>query len=322
MKKRTKILISVLCAVVILIGGGLTFTGNYFVNYALAADGAGGDRDAALGKDTNETDTGDQAPENSDTGLPQWINAENLKPMTVTSQDGLQLHARWFENTGSHKWAIAVHGYHSDMGSMEDYAAWYYENGYQVLTPDLRAHGTSEGEYIGMGWLDRQDMLLWIDAVLKEDPQAQIVLHGVSMGAATVMMTSGEELPDNVKAIVEDCGYTSVWDIFSSELHVRFGLPDFPVMQVSSLMSSLKAGYNWKEASALEQVKKSKTPMLFIHGDQDDFVPTDMVYPLYEAAPVQKQLLIVEGAGHAESRETDSDLYWQTISDFLQPYIQ
>ena len=320
MKKRTKILISVLCVVVLLVGGGLGFAGNYFVNYALAADGEGGDRDAALGNESTPTDTGDQKP-TDDTKLPSWATASQVKTLTITSDDGLKLKARWFQKNGSHKWVIAVHGYHSDMGAMEPYAQWYNEQGFQVLTPDLRAHGTSEGDYIGMGWLDRKDILLWIDTILKEDAQAQIVLHGVSMGAATVMMTSGETLPDNVKAIVEDCGYTSVWDIFSSEMKVRFGLPDFPLMNVSSMMSSFKAGYDWKEASALEQVKKSRTPMLFIHGDQDDFVPTDMVYPLYEAAAGEKQLLVVKGAGHAKARETDSDLYWRTVRSFLSSYV-
>ena len=204
---------------------------------------------------------------------------------------------------------------------MEPYAQWYYENGYHVLSPHMRAHGDSEGAYIGMGWLDRKDMLRWIRTIITQDPQAQIVLHGVSMGAATVMMTSGETLPDNVKAIIEDCGYTSVWDIFSSELHVRFGLPDFPIMHVSNLVSSFKAGYSWKDASALGQVKKSRTPMLFIHGDADDFVPTDMVYPLYESATCEKQLLIVSGAGHAQSRETNSDLYWHTVETFIAPTL-
>lgn len=319
MKKRTKILIAVLCSVAVLVGGGLTFVGNYFVDYALAADGDGGDRDAAIGNEAS-TDTDDQASA-PDTALPTWIAKEQIDTLSVTSEDGLKLQGRWFRQTDSHQWVIAVHGYHSSIASMEPYAQWYYAQGYQVLTPHMRAHGDSEGDYIGMGWLDRKDMLLWIDAIIRQDPQAQILLHGVSMGAATVMMTSGETLPDNVKAIVEDCGYTSVWDIFSSEMKVRFGLPDFPVMYVSSWMSSLKAGYNWKEASALEQVKKSRLPILFIHGDKDDFVPTDMVYPLYEAAPGEKQLLIVKDAGHAESRETDSDLYWGTVKAFITPYM-
>ena len=94
-----------------------------------------------------------------------------------------------------------------------------------AVAPDLRACGESEGDYVGMGWLDRKDVLQWIDYIIEQDPEAKIVVHGISMGAATTMMTAGESTPDNVKAFVEDCGYTSVWDIFSSELQLRFGLP-------------------------------------------------------------------------------------------------
>lgn len=315
MKRSVKIGIAVVAVLVVVVCGVLVGAGNYFVNYALAADGDGGDRDGTGGDTVNDLPA-------STTPTLSWVDGDHIERLTTTSDDGLSLVARWFTQADSHKWAIAVHGYHSNKESMEPTAEWYYGQGYQVLTPDLRAHGESEGDYIGMGWIDRLDILRWIDVVLEKDPQAQIVLHGVSMGAATVMMTSGEaSLPANVKAVVEDCGYTSVWDIFSSELDVRFGLPDFPVMQVSSLMSSFIAGYDWKEASALEQVKKSVTPTLFIHGGADDFVPTDMVYPLYEAAACEKDILVIDGAGHAEARSTDPNAYWGAVESFLSRYI-
>ena len=133
-----------------------------------------------------------------------------------------------------------------------------------------------------MGWLDRKDLLLWIDKVVEWDPDAQIVLHGVSMGAATVMMVSGETLPSQVKTIVEDCGYTDVRTVFATELKLRFGLPEFPLMDAFNLVGMLRAGYSINEASALEQVRKATVPMLFIHGDADDFIPVEMVDTLYE----------------------------------------
>ena len=132
-------------------------------------------------------------------------------------------------------------------------AAPYYEAGYQVIAPDLRACGESEGDYVGMGWLDRKDVLQWIDYIIEQDPEAKIVVHGISMGAATTMMTAGESTPDNVKAFVEDCGYTSVWDIFSSELQLRFGLPEFPILYTASGVARLRAGYSFTEASALRR---------------------------------------------------------------------
>ena len=113
-----------------------------------------------------------------------------------------------------------------------------HAHNYQVLTPDLRACGDTDGNYLGMGWLDRKDILSWIDWIVAQDSDARIVIHGISMGAATTMMTAGEDTPDQVVAFVEDCGYTSVWDIFSSELKLRFGMPEFPLMYTANLFAS------------------------------------------------------------------------------------
>ena len=105
-----------------------------------------------------------------------------------------------------------------------------------------------------MGWPDRRDMLQWIDWIIRRDSEAKIVLHGISMGGATVMMTAGEDLPGQVKAVVEDCGYTSVWDIFTDELDYLFHLPAFPLLNIASCLSSLRAGYSFSEASSTAPV--------------------------------------------------------------------
>ena len=214
-----------------------------------------------------------------------------------------------------------VHGYTSEQSSIYDIARHYSDKGYNVLTPDLRAHGLSEGKYVGMGWLDRNDLLLWINYLLKNYRNSEIILHGVSMGAATVMMASGENLPTNVKLIVEDCGYTSVWDIFSFELKLRFNLSTFPVLNAASFITNVRAGYNYKEASSIDQIKKSVTPILFIHGNADEFVPVNMAYKLYDNANINKELIIVDGAGHAESRLADEELYYGSIFSFIDKYL-
>ena len=251
-----------------------------------------------------------------------WINSINRKEINIQSNDKLQLFASEFKlSNESNKWIILVHGYTSEQSSIYDIARHYSDKGYNVLTPDLRAHGLSEGKYVGMGWLDKNDLLLWIDYLLRNYRNSEIILHGVSMGAATVMMASGENLPTNVKLIVEDCGYTSVWDIFSFELKLRFNLSTFPVLNAASFITNVRAGYNYKEASSIDQIKKSVTPILFIHGNADEFVPVNMAYKLYDNANINKELIIVDGAGHAESRLADEELYYGSIFSFIDKYL-
>ena len=164
--------------------------------------------------------------------------------------------------------------------------------------------------------LDKDDIACWVNWINKQDPNAKIILHGVSMGAATTMMASGENL-NNVVGYIEDCGYTSVWDIFASELDKRFSLPTFPVLNISNGVAKLKAGYDFKEASSVDQLKKCQKPMLFIHGGKDDFVPTYMVYEVYDAANCEKDLYIVDEAGHAEAKDCDVDAYWNKVFSFI-----
>lgn len=253
----------------------------------------------------------------------EWFKSkEDKKSVYILSDDNLKLHSyKIMREEESHKWAIVVHGYMSSAIYMSRIARCYYEMGYNVLMIDLRSHGKSEGSYIGMGWPDRLDILAWIDYITQIDKDSQIVLHGVSMGAGTVMMASGEDLKENVKAIVEDCGYTSAWEEFKYQLKSLYKLPSFPIMNGADRISKLRAGYSIKEASAIEQIKKSKTPMLFIHGDEDKFVPYEMMQELYDAAPCEKAMVTIKGAGHAEAGTTDSELYWQSVRSFLDKYI-
>ena len=195
--------------------------------------------------------------------------------------------------------------------------------GCNILLPDLYYHGQSEGRAIRMGWKDRFDVLRWMD--IANDifgGDTRMVVHGISMGAATTMMVSGEEQQPYVKCFVEDCGYTSVRDQFSKELKEQFGLPAFPLLDAASWLCGLKYGWTFGEASSLEQVKKSRLPMLFIHGTADDFIPYEMMGTLYNAKPgTNKATLTAEGAGHGEAMDVLGDTYWNTVFDFEGQYM-
>lgn len=316
MKKKT-LLIAVAALLVILLTA-LLLGGNYLVSFAIGR--STGTVNVAPESILDE-DEKQQIAENWKRQKKQaedWKQDARVEKAEVQAADGLTLRGEAvISDEASPLWLIAVHGYRGNHTQMEALASYYGLRGYNVLLPDLRGCGDSDGAYIGMGWPDRKDMLAWIDWILQRNSQAQIVLHGISMGGATVMMTAGEKLPTQVKAIVDDCGYTSVWDIFSDELAYLFHLPSFPLLHVADRISSIRAGYGFREASALRQVEKTAVPMLFIHGAEDNFVHTEMVYQLYDVCPTEKQLLVVEGAGHGNSYNKDPELYFKTVFDFL-----
>lgn len=322
MKKAKKIILIVILVFALITILATIIIGNYFVSFALVRND---DNEIDISPEADKSISNsvkDEISENmqiEENLVKEWLDTANIKTVNIKSEDGLKLVAdKYYSSIESNKWVIVVHGYGGNRQTMRSYAVHYSNNGYNVLTPDLRAHGDSEGKYIGMGWLDRNDLLLWIDYIIDENPDAQIVLHGVSMGAATVMMTSGENLPSQVKAIIEDCGYTSVWDIFEDELDALFGLPAFPALYMSNIVAKVRVGYDFQDASSLEQVKKSEVPIFFIHGDKDTFVQTHMVYDLYGAANCEKEIWLVKDAGHAEAKNRNPEMYFDKIFSFLE----
>lgn len=320
-KRKTGKIIAIICgcaAAALLIAD--IVAGNYLVSFALARNSVGEtDVSPEPEMETEAERIIQKNIERITEDTKEWLKTADREIVTVTSEDGLKLVGDIFNaKTDSHRWVIALHGYSNTRDIMYASAMVYAKRDYNILTPDLRGHGDSEGDYIGMGWLDRRDVLKWIELIARRDPQAEIVLHGVSMGGATVMMTSGEELPVNVKAAIEDCGYTSVWDIFSDEAKYLFHIPDFPILYTASAFSGVRAGYRFGEASSLKQIENAEIPMLFIHGSKDNFVNVDMVYELYGAYPAKKELYIAEGAGHGMSFYLDPERYGEEVVRFLQ----
>lgn len=220
--------------------------------------------------------------------------------------------------------AFIIHGWTSNAPGMLQIGYMYnHDLGYNIFLPDLNGHGKSGGKGAQMGWKDRLDCLEWIkvanDLFSRGGNETQMVVHGISMGAATTMCISGEQTPSCVKAFVEDCGYTTVWD------EVLDDQKDLPLARAFVTMVDwtcrIRFGWGLKEASPLNQVAKCDLPMLFIHGDNDTFVPTWMVYPLYEAKRGEKQLYISPGSKHANSYWDHPEEYTTTVRDFLSPHI-
>lgn len=221
------------------------------------------------------------------------------------------------------KWVICVHGYRSyGKRDMSYVASMFAEQGYNCLVPDLRAHGQSSGNVIGMGWLDRLDLFSWIQEVLKIEPNAEIILFGGSMGASTVMMTSGEDLPKNIKGLVADCGYSSVYHEFGAMLRSAFRLPNFPILTIADSLARKKVGYSLKEASAVDQLAKNERPLLLIHGTGDKFVPHQMLYKNMEATNGVKESLMIEQAPHLSSFIYEPEHYFETVFEFIHRYCQ
>lgn len=247
---------------------------------------------------------------------------QTMKNASITNKDGLLLRAKYrMHGSDTHRWIISIHGYKDSHHFMLPYGAVFYKKGYHVLLPDNRAHGISEGKYIGMGWLDKEDIAEWIQWIIRKDPEAKIILHGVSMGGATVMMTAGKNL-DHVVGYIEDCGYTSVWDIFACVMKRDYHLPAFPILHTCRIISRRRLGYDYVEASALSQLTHCNKPMLFIHGEKDDFVPTDMGYEVYKAFPGKKELYIAKEAGHANAMDYDPQAYFHVIFKFINDNIE
>lgn len=254
----------------------------------------------------------------------EWLETAESQKISAATEDGYKLIAEeFFVEEESHKWLLLLHGYTGWKEEMYPFAYWYNMQGYHVIAPDLRCQGESEGDFIGMGWTDHYDCSLWIDYILSQDSDAEIVLHGQSMGAATALMMTGEEdLSENVVAVVSDCAYTDAYSMFGEKVKEWFHLPAFPIVDTACLVLRVRGGYNLKDASAIDAVKKSKVPTLFIHGADDALISVQMTKDLYEAASCRKELLIVEGAGHAQSQDKDPDAYYSSIKDFLEENVE
>ncbi len=279
-----------------------------------------------------------KAPEeslNNPTNMHRYLNDENYRladdwyiantpaAKSIVNRSGKTIHAEViYAKNPSNLWVVLNHGYTSRPRSMALQGRHFSELGYNVLMPYMRGHRISEHKYCSMGYFDRYDVCDWINYIVSMDSDARIVIMGCSMGGAITMLVTGEELPDNVKCAVEDCGYTSCYDEFGEQITNITHLPKFPFLNAADSFSKAFLGFGFEECSPINAVANSKTPTLFIHGEKDTFVPFWMRDYLYEACSAEKDKLDVPDAEHDMSCFLHPELYWPKVDAFVAKYVK
>ncbi len=254
-----------------------------------------------------------------------WFKSQNPREVHVKSFDGLDLVADFLPCSDARGSILLMHGYHGF--GLKDFAAvvrFFHEQKLNVLVPDQRSHGRSQGKNITYGIRERKDVLSWLNLLNSElvPPAADgkllpVFMDGISMGCATVVMSLGLDLPSNVRGCIADCGFTSPYEIICHVLKNMMHLPYFPIIPVARVLCKVAGGFGMKEYSTFEALKNSTVPMLFVHGGADDFVPTEMSIRNYEACTAPKKLVIVEAASHAMSYLTDTARCQQELEAFI-----
>ena len=249
----------------------------------------------------------------------------NPQDLRIKSVDDMNMRA-WYlpAEKETNKFVICVHG-HKCNGPDEFshmMPLYHYDLGYNYLLPDLTAHGRSDGKYIGFGSFDSKNILRWVDYLIDRfGEDIEIVLHGISMGAATVMLCNEMNPPEQVKAVIEDCGYTSAYDEMNYTLKDMIGFKFPPLVKMASAVCKIKAGYFFGDADPLGNMSKAKNPMLFIHGEADTYVPFEFGKKLYEACPVEKDYMWVPDTIHAFSYYNAKEQYDEKVKGFLAAHM-
>lgn len=257
--------------------------------------------------------------------MERWILEARAMPrevVSIQSFDGLTLRGWYYEYAPGAPIELMMHGYRGD--SERDLSGGVqrcFACGRSALVVDQRGGGRSDGKTITMGILERRDCLTWVYFMIKRfGPDVKIILTGISMGAATVVMAGGEELPENVVGILADCGYTSPKEIMQKVIR-EMGLPPVLSFPFVRLGAKIFGGFDLMETSPEEAIRKCKVPVIFFHGETDDFVPCDMSRRLYDLCPARKAIMTVPGAGHGLSYALMPKEYRKVLNDFFGPEL-
>ena len=240
----------------------------------------------------------------------------------ITGRDGVTLAGHWFACENPKRVIVAMHGWRSswcnDFGIVADF---WFQNDCSVLLAQQRGQGDSGGEYMGFGLLERHDCLSWINWVNEQTgKELPVYLCGVSMGASTVLMAAGLELPDNVRGIIADCGYTSPAEIWEHVAKDNLGLSYGTRSAAANDLCRRKIQVGIDDYSCVDAMSECEVPVLFVHGTDDRFVPIEMTYENYKACTGPKRLFVVPGAGHGMSYLVDPEGYQNAVKQFWKDF--
>lgn len=253
-----------------------------------------------------------------------WFLAQNRRRAEILSHDGLTLRADVLDAENAVGTVLLIHGYRST--GLSDFATvfrFYHEHGYNIVVPDERACGKSDGRYITLGILERHDCKRWTEWIAQEYGSGlPIFLDGISMGAATVLMATALNLPANVRGVIADCGFTSPWEIVRSVLKATGGLPMFPFAYAAELYARLFAKFSFRAASTVEAMKICQIPVFFAHGRADRFVPYAMSKEAFRACTAKKEFFTVDDAEHGMCYLLEKEEYERRILRFFDECLQ
>ena len=253
----------------------------------------------------------------------KFLKENPSQELEIESFDGLKLRGAWVPAENPKGTILLAHGYRSS--KLVDFSlafGMYHTLGMNILLPDQRAHGKSEGKYITFGVKESRDMQSWIAYHNQTFGEFPLILSGLSMGASTMLYLADVDLPDNVKGIIADCGFTSPREIVKTVFHRVIHLPAAPTLFVADLFARLFAGFSLTEKDTRKTLQNSKLPVLLVHGVEDGFVPCEMTKQGYDACNGEKELLLVEKADHGVSFLVDKPRYTKIVLAFLEKYLK
>lgn len=253
----------------------------------------------------------------------QWLRENHAQDVTMQSHDGLTLHAWWIPADNPKGTVLLAHGYRST--PLVDFGLafpFYHRIGMNILVPAQRSHGKSEGRYITFGVKESRDFLDWVKYHNKKFGNYPVILSGMSMGASTVMFMADLDLPENVRGIIADCGFSSPKEILSSVYTKVTHLPAGPSLWAAEWFARVFGKFSLTEKNTRKTLAKNKLPILMVHGAQDDFVPCQMTRDGFSACAGKKELLIVEGAEHGVSFLVDPDGYGNALIRFFKENME